>query len=191
MPTVYRDKKSKFYQADIWIEGRKFSRSTKCTSKREAGIAAELIEKDLRAELEGQGTVLTSLRLDYVAERWMRDVGDHHRGDGPTINEYKIDRLLEFFGPDKLLADVTHDDALRLVNWRRRHTIDQRRKKKPQAGKTKPSRLISPYTVNDTTEQLKKLFTYCKARQRQVKFKSEKFPAKTVQRSVVLRLTSS
>lgn len=161
MASIYRDKKSPFYFADIWIEGRKFSRSTKCTREREAHTAAERIEKELREQIAGEGVGgVASLQLDYIAERWMRDVGDHHRGEGPQINEFKIDRLIDHFGANRTLTDISHDDAAKLVNWRRAHTV----------GKKKP-RLISASTVNDTTEQLKKLFTYCK--HRGVVFKGE------------------
>jgi integrase len=153
MSSIYKDPKSPYYQVDVWVDGHKFQRSTRCTRERDARIAAERIEKQLKAELAGQGPGLASLQLDYIAERWLRDVGDHHRGDGPKINEFKIDRLVDYFGDGKSLADIGHDDVVKLINWRRKHTV----------GKENP-RPISPYTVNDTTEQLKKLFTYCKRR---------------------------
>jgi len=161
MPSIYKDKKSPFYYADIWVAGHKFSRSTKCKSKREALDAAKQLEKELRTEIVEQGeTKLASLRIDYIAERWLRDVGDHHRGEGPSINEYKIAKLVDYFGPDRSLADIGHDDALKLIHWRRKHTV----------GKKKP-RPIGPHAINDTTEQLKKLYTYC--RNHRVVFKSE------------------
>ena len=84
----------------------------------------------------------------------MTDVGDHHAGEGASITEGKVARLVKYFGPDKLMTDITHDDVVKLVNWRRGHKI----------GTGKNARPISPFTVNDTTEQLKKLFTYIKAR---------------------------
>ena len=85
----------------------------------------------------------------------MTDVGDHHAGEGASITEGKIARLVKYFGPDRLMTDITHDDVVKLVNWRRAQKI----------GTGKNARPISPFTVNDTTEQLKKLFTYIKARQ--------------------------
>jgi integrase len=50
-----------------------------------------------------------------------------------------------------LLTDITGDHVAKLVAWRRGHRV---RKDGP---------LISAFTVNDTTEQLKKLFTRAKA----------------------------
>jgi integrase len=162
MSSLYKDAKSPFWQVDIWVSGHKFSRSTKCKSRREAIDAAKRIEKELRTEIDEQGeTKLASLKLDYIAERWMRDVGDHHRGEGPKINEYKISKLVSYFGPDRSLDDIGHDDVLKLIHWRRKHTVGK-----------KKLRLIGAHAINDTTEQLKKFFTYCR-RNHRVIFKNE------------------
>jgi hypothetical protein len=115
MSSIYKDKKSPFYQTDIWVDGRKFSRSTKCKNQRDAKLAAERIEQELKEQLAGQGRGLASLQLDHIAGLWMRDIGDHHRGEGPRIDTYKIDRLIDFFGPDRSLADIGHDDVLKLI----------------------------------------------------------------------------
>jgi integrase len=154
MSTVYKDKKSPYYQTDIWIDGDKFSRSTRKTSRREAETEADRIEQKLRTELKVEAVAQTSLRIDDVALRYMKDVGDHHAGEGASITEGKVARLVKYFGPDKLMTDITHDNVVQLVNWRRKHKV----------GKGKNARPISPFTVNDTTEQLKKLFTYIKVR---------------------------
>jgi integrase len=172
MSSIYKDPKSPYYQVDVWIEGRKFSRSTRCTRERDARAAAERIEKELKDALAEFGeTKLASLNLDYIAERWMQDVGDHHRGEGPQINEKKIKRLLDYFGDEKSLADIGHDDVVKLIHWRRKHMVGKGGKGKDGKDRKKP-RPISAYTVNDTTEQLKKLFTYCK-RHHRVAFKNE------------------
>ena len=92
MPTVYRDKKSPFFQTDIWIDGHKFSRSTRKTSRREAEAEADRIEQTLRAEVAADAVAETSLRIDDVALRYMTDVGDHHAGEGASITEGKVAR---------------------------------------------------------------------------------------------------
>jgi integrase len=89
-----------------------------------------------------------SMRLDDVAGRYWHEVGQHHAGADNT--ERLLGRLIEFFGKDKHLTEITGDDVAKLVAWRRGHRV---RKGGP---------LISPFTVNDTTEQLKKLFTRAK-----------------------------
>jgi len=58
--------------------------------------------------------------------------------------------VLEFFGKDKLITEITDDDVPKLVAWRRGHRLPN--------GK----RLISPWTVNHTVTMLRKLFTRCK-----------------------------
>jgi hypothetical protein len=109
MPSVYRDKKSPYYQTDIWIDGDKFSRSTRKTSRREAQAEADRLEQKLRDELKVETAAAVSLRIDDVALRYMTDVGDHHAGEGASITEGKVARLVKYFGPDKLMTDITHD----------------------------------------------------------------------------------
>lgn len=150
MPTVYKTDKSKFYQTDIWINGDKFSRSTKRTSEREANSRAAEIEKELRAELEAKGDSETSTLMDAVAGRYMLEIGDQHAGEGASITRGKVDRIVNYFGADRDFLSITHSDAIALKNWRAK-----------QKWHGKP---LSPFTINDTTEQLKKLFTFLKLR---------------------------
>ena len=105
------------------------------------------IERQLRVELKSALDPSTSLTLDAVAGRYMLDVGDHHVGADNTRRLVAL--LVTHFGPAKLITEITHEDAQGLIRWRRSHTV----------GKKKP-RPISAYAVNDTVEQLKKLFTY-------------------------------
>jgi hypothetical protein len=144
MPAVYKEKSSPYYQTDIWIDGNKFHRSTRKTSEREAKAEAGRLEQKLRDELKVRSVAAASLRIDDVAFRYMTDVGDHHAGEGASITEGKVARLVKYFGPDKLMTDITHDDVVQLVNWRRKQKV----------GKGKNAKPISPFTVNDTTEQL-------------------------------------
>jgi integrase len=147
---IYKDRKSKYWQAEIWIEGRQYRRSTRCTNRREAEAAARRIEAELGAELKAEARVGASLQLADVAARYMLNVGDHHAGADNTDRLVKL--ILTFFGPTKLLTEITHDHVLALRRWRRaQHT-----------GPNGARRPISAMTVNDTIEQLKKLFTYAK-----------------------------
>jgi integrase len=142
-----RAKNSKIWHAEIWIDGRKFPRSTGCTDKREAKTAAGEIEAVLRRELIEAAATHDSLLLNHVAGRYMQKVGNAHAGADNTRR--LIQGLIEHFGADKPLTAIGSTQVLGLLAWRRRH--------KNQAGKP-----LSPYTVNDSIEQLKKLFTYCK-----------------------------
>jgi integrase len=58
--------------------------------------------------------------------------------------------LIEFFGKEKILTGITGNHVAKLVAWRRGH-------------KVRNGPFISTFTVNDTTEQLKKIFSRAKA----------------------------
>ena len=103
---------------------------------RRAGKAKRLVAQLAAAK--------TSLKLDDVADRWWSEVGQHHAGANNT--EHELALLIEFFGKDKLLPEITGDDVARLGAWRRGH-------------RRKDGALISPHTVNHTMKQLRKLFT--------------------------------
>jgi integrase len=82
-----------------------------------------------------------------VATRYWTEVGAHHSGSQNTWHQ--LGKLIMFFGGDRALPDIVASDVAALVAWRR-----------GQRGKG--GRLLSAYAVNDTTEQLKKLFTRAK-----------------------------
>jgi integrase len=89
----------------------------------------------------------TSMRLDDVAGRFWSEHGQHITGAVNT--ERRLGLLIEFFGKDKLLTEITGDDVAHLVAWRRGHP-------------GKFERLLSPHAVNHTIETLRALFTRAK-----------------------------
>jgi integrase len=158
--SVYKPKGSPFYQFDFWWRGSRFHGSTKCTNEREAK-AVERAERD-RAKQRAAADQATSasLQIDDVAGRYWQEIGSHHAGAADTWRG--LERLVEYFGPTKLLTEITDDEVARLVAWRRGHRV-VRTKKRPTKGAPEPP-LISNATVNrSTTEVLKKLFTRAKA----------------------------
>ena len=142
-----KDGRSPYFHYDFQVRGHRFHGPTKRTTRREA----EKVEAAKREKAKRLVTQLaaakTSLRLDDVADRYWQEVGQHHAGADNT--EHDLALLIEFFGKDQLVTDITDDEVTRLVAWRRGH-------------RRKDSALISPYTVNHTTKQLRKLFTRCK-----------------------------
>jgi integrase len=116
--------------------------------RREAEAVERVEREKAKRHLAQVRAAATSLKLDDVAGRYWSEVGQHHAGADNT--ERQIGFLIQFFGKDKALTDITGDDVAQLVAWRRGH----------RARKDGP--LISAFTVNDTTEQLKKLFTRAK-----------------------------
>jgi integrase len=148
---VVKDQRSPFWRYDFQIEGRRFFGSTKCRSKREAEAVERAEREKAKRYVVQTRAAATSLRLDDIAGRYWQEIGRHHAGARNT--ERQLGYLIEFFGKDKLLTEVTGDDVAKLVAWRRGH----------RSRPSKDAPLISAYTVNDTTEQLKKLFVRARA----------------------------
>jgi integrase len=145
--SVYKSPKSPYWQYDFEVGGNRFFGSTKRTNRREAE-AVERAERE-RAEhrVKQVRAAATSLRLDDVAGRYWQEVGQHHAGARNT--ERQLGYSVEFFGKDKLITDITDDDIAQLVAWRRGH-------------RSRNGALISAYTVNDITDQLRQLIGRCK-----------------------------
>jgi integrase len=146
--SIYKDPRSPYYWYDFKLRNRRFFGSTKATSKRAAEAVERAEREKARALVAQQEASSLSLSLDDVAGRYWSEIGQHHAAAANTWR--LIERLIEFFGRDKLITEITGDDVARLVAWRRGHRVERGGKR---------GALISPFTVNDTTEQLKKLFT--------------------------------
>jgi len=145
--SIYKPKNSLFYHFDFEWRGHRFYGSTKQASRREAEKVEKAEREKAKRHVAQITAAATSLRLDDIAGRYWSEVGQHHAGADNTWRQ--IGYLIEFLGKDKLLSEITGNDVAKLVAWRRGHRV----RKGP---------LISPFTVNDTTEQLKKLFTRAK-----------------------------
>jgi integrase len=142
-----KDGRSPYWHFDFQVRGHRFHGSTKCTTRREAE-KVEAAEREKAKRLVAQlAAAKTSLRLDDVAERYWQEVGQHHVGADGT--EHQLALVVEFFGKDMLLTDITGDGVARFVAWRRGH-------------RRKDGELISPHTVNRTTKQLRTLFARAK-----------------------------
>jgi integrase len=144
---VIKDKRSPFWRYDFQTGGRRFFGSTKTRSKREAEAIERVEREKAKRHVAQVKAATTSLRLDDVAGRWWQEVGQYHVGARAT--EWQLGYLIQLFGGDKLMTDFTDDDVARLAARRRG---DRRR----------DGQLIGPFAVNDTIEQLKKLFTHAR-----------------------------
>jgi len=142
-----RDPRSPFWQYRFQIRNRKFFGSTKKSTKREAEKVEAVERERARALIAQTEHARTSLRLDDVAGRYWMEHGQHLAG---TNMWGWLGLVLEFFGKDKLITEITDDDVPKLVAWRRGHQLPN------------GTRLISPWTVNHTVTTLRKLFTRCK-----------------------------
>lgn len=147
--SVRKPKNSPFYYYEFEFRGHRFHRSAGTGSRREAEAIERTEKERVKREAEEAESAAGSLKLDDAAERYWLDVGQHHAGEGAPNTKRQLARLIDFFGQDKDLSAIGDSDIARLIAWRRGHTNAK-------------GDLISPFTVNDTTEQLKKLFTRAK-----------------------------
>jgi integrase len=153
--SVYRDPRSPFWQFDFQWRGHRFHGSTKATTRREA----EAVERQERERAKGlvaqTEAARTSLRLDDVAGRYWSQA--QHFAASRNIWK-RLSLLIEFFGKDKLITDITDDDVRGLIAWRRGHRVVYKGRKPEDCP------LITPGTVNLTTMQLKTLFATLRPR---------------------------
>lgn len=155
--SVHKLKNSPYWQYDFEVNGVRFYGSTKLKDRKKA----EALEKDLKADAKKklkEANKNGPLTINLAAGRFWHEVGQYHSGAADT--ERDLARLVNYFGPNKLLTEIDDAAVIGLVAWRREQTIKGR--KVMGDGKT-PAPLIKPATVNrSTTEVLKKLFTRAK-----------------------------
>jgi integrase len=145
--SLVKDARSPFWRFDFQIGGRRFFGSTKCTTRREAEAVERAEKEKAKRHVAQAQAAATSLRLDDVAGRYWQEVGQHHAGARNT--ERQLGYLIDFFGKDMVITDIGDGDLTKLVAWRRGH-------------QSRGGKLISPFTVNDTTQQLRELFSRAK-----------------------------
>jgi integrase len=159
--SLYKDPRSPYWQFDFQWRGHRFHGSTKATTHREAK-AVERNEREKAKQVVAEiSAAKTSLRLDDVAGRYWSDKGQHHACSRNTWKRLSL--VIEHFGKDKLVPEITDDDVRGLVAWRRGH--------RKRAGA-----LISPATVNLTTMALKTLFATLRPRMREPEWRKHWLP---------------
>ena len=146
--SVYKGRKSPFYQFDFQIEGLRFSGTTKCRNERDA----KEYEKARRAEAdrvisENAATGKQPLKLRAACDRWWSEVGS--RGNDPDILR-ALNWLVGQIGPMTALRDINDDVVSRAVEARRAHVLRAGRDAK---GK-QLYRPITARTVNKTVPSL-------------------------------------
>lgn len=156
--SVYKPKNSPYYQFDFQVSGQRFHGSTGCKNERDArAVERDQREKAKAAVKAAKAAGGGPLTIDDAAARYWREVGERHANASTTWTD--LGRLVDYFGPTKLLVDITDDDVAKLVQWRRAQPAWGRTETKDG----KPMKLVSPATVNrSTTLVLKKMFTRAK-----------------------------
>ena len=123
--SVYREAAFAVLVLRIPDRGHRFYGSTKATTRREAEKVERTEREKAKADVAHMEAARTSLRLDDVAGRYWSQA-QHHAA---SRNIWKrLSLLIEFFGKDKLITDITDDDVRALIAWRRGHRSLQGRK---------------------------------------------------------------
>jgi len=111
--SIIKDKRSPFWRYDFQMRGRHFFGSTKVRTRREAEAVERAERERARLFIEQTEAVNCSLRIDDVAGRYWHEVGQYHAGADNTERQIKL--LIEHFGKDKLIIDITDADVIKLV----------------------------------------------------------------------------
>ncbi|TJW38690.1 MAG: site-specific integrase [Mesorhizobium sp.] len=156
--SVYKPKNSPYYQYDFQVGGQRFHGSTGCKNERDARAVErdqrEKAKAAVRAAKAARGGPLT---IDDAAARYWLEVGKRHANAETTWTD--IGRLVDYFGPTKLMVDITDDEVAKLIQWRAAQPAWGR----AQTKEGDPMRPVSAATVNrSTTLVLKKIFTRAK-----------------------------
>ncbi|SDK15154.1 Site-specific recombinase XerD [Bradyrhizobium lablabi] len=157
--SVYKPKKSPFYQYDFWLGCHRFHGPTKCANRKDAE-KFETVERERAAILvKAMKRSAVSLLIDDVADRLWNESAQHDAA--PDATETNLARLIDYFGKAKSLTDIDHTEARKMVAWRRGHHVTRRGKLTKEEKDALP--LITNSTVNrSATKVLQRLFTFAK-----------------------------
>src|SRR4051794_16935667 len=104
--SVYKAKKSPYYQYDFQLGGRRFFGSTECGSRKEAE-KFEAVERDkAKVLVKAMKRSAVSLLVDDVMERlW---IAEAQFDADASATKKNLARLLDYFGRSTLLTDIDH-----------------------------------------------------------------------------------
>jgi integrase len=149
--SVYKSKKSPYWQYDFQTGGHRFHGSTECKARKDADKFEAVEREKAKTQVKAMNRARASLLIDDVADRLWNDSAQHDAD--PDATAMNLARLIEHFGKAMPLTDIGHNEAKQMVAWRRGHHIKDR----------KDAALISNATVNrSTTKVLQRLFTFAK-----------------------------
>jgi len=150
--SVFKVKKSPYYQFDFVLRGHRFYGSTECTVRKEAE-KFEAVEREKAKELvKAMKRSKASLLIDDVAARLWNEQAQYDAD--PEATETNFARLVDYFGKSRSLTEIDHAAAKKMVAWRRGHRIKGRA----------DAPLISNSTVNRSSSKvLQRFFSFAKA----------------------------
>lgn len=157
--SIWKPKNSPYYQFDFQLQNNRFHGSTGCTSRREAEAVEALEREKAKALVKAMKRSKASLLIDDVAARLFNQHGQYDAA--PDATETNLDRLVNYFGKTTSLTDINHNEAMKMVAWRRGHRVTRRGKLTKEQRDALP--LISNATVNRSAiAVLRQLFTFAK-----------------------------
>jgi integrase len=150
--SVFRSKKSApYYWFDFQLDGRRFHGSTRCRNRKDAEKFETVEREKAKALVKAVKRSSNSILIDDVADRLWNDSAQHDADANAT--KTNLARLIDYFGKTKSLIEIDHNEAKKMVAWRRGHRIKDR----------DDAPLISNATVNRSgIKVLQRLFTFVK-----------------------------
>ena len=149
--SVYKTAKSPFWQFDFWIDGHRFSGSTKKTSRSRALKVEDRRKTAARIALEQGRNSLSARRapmnLDAATSRYFTDKVEGTARWKET--DKQMETLLDHLGDDTWLHDIDTDKVSRFVNARK---VELKR-----SGRGRGADPVSPATVNRETQLLRRI----------------------------------
>lgn len=141
--SVYKPAKSRYFQFDFTIQGRRHHGSTGQTTRR----AAERYEARLRQDAaDGKLGEASQLTLDLAAGKWWTEHGQH-RGDADQQFS-RLRQLVKLFPKDVRLAEITTAMISDAIQKRRGMTYKKGKDRKGRDGKVI---LAKEYAVSNAT----------------------------------------
>lgn len=153
---LYKRDRSPYYWTKFQVGGKTFQLSTNRSVEREAETEARALKKQKQREHdERSGVTVVALTLeaswDKLWDQVTQNVANRDDLDAAmtrVMTQYRDEKGKPILGPDKLITEITHDDVLKLRDWRAK----QYRWDRPACG------LVSNRTVNQTLEVLRSIF---------------------------------
>lgn len=158
--SIYRDKRSRYFQYEFQIQRRRFYGSTERDNELEARAVEDQKKREARAQIERDlAERRAPLTLGRGCERWFDEHGRNLAE--PKSCRSTLDRIVAIIGARTQLHDIVDDNVSRLVAERRKDTrrdstIIERGRKRII---TRP---ITATTVNRTIDLLRRVMRRAK-----------------------------
>lgn len=150
--SVYRKHGKPEYAYDFQLQGRRFSGSTGCASKREAAQVEKIKREEAKAELAVERAFSDpNMTLEIAASRYWEEVGQHHENWKNT--EWSMAWLVSHFGGAFRMQDINDEKIATMVAKRRSEFVPSQRKPGKRYKTAETRRRVSAATVNRTVTQ--------------------------------------